>query len=1393
MNALSRHLIALLLLLAPAVAEPVKLFDGRSLDGWEVRAGEEKWWTVADGVIRGGSLTEKVPHNTFLATRARHANFDLKLKVRLVKGEGFMNSGIQIRSIRVEGNHEMSGYQVDAGIDWWGKLYDESRRNRVIGEPVDPAAVKAAVRDWEWNEMRILCEGPRIRTWINGVAALDFTEKEKDIPLEGLIGLQCHGGGRFLVEFKDIELTPLPATPGAAVWPKKSPLSPADQKSTFRLPEGFDIELVTSEEQGVVKPVSVAWDHAGRLWTMTAREYPVDANENRAHAEALYAKGGQDELLVIDEPHLPGPHQPRVFASGLAIPLGILPLKDGVLAQYGSEIRIYQDSDGDGKSDSHKVVLEGFGIQDSHLFPHQFERAPGGWIYVAQGLFNDSNVKRPGGLAFANGQESVPFKQCKLAWFQADGSRFENLTAGPNNIWGLGLARDGEVLLQEANDMGIPAAEFIDGAHYQTGSRDKLRPYAPQMPQAFDNEPFGGSGLSGLAIAEDRESAFGLSDGGSRTIYLANPITNRIQTATFHRDADGTPHFKKQADFLTSTDPWFRPVAIHFGPDGALYVVDWYNKIISHNEVPRTHPDRDKSHGRIWRIVDRNKPRQTPPDLTRIDSAGLVALLDHPNARVARMVWQQLGDRGDREVIPALIALLKNTRRPIGERLGALWALEEMRALDPELLVPLAADPVAQVRYEAIRATGLLAMEPSPLLRILQREETHFRVLAASANALRRQPEATPELVAALANRPRIRKGPRGEYESRFLDYLTRWAMETHPEATREALAKGIIRDPDSRSLAILALPPEEGAIALIHEMPKLDRPLTPDEAGLLGGQLGQAQVAAAFGKLLEDPTTSLPLLQALMLLDPASTADPALRESVARGAAALAATGAGANDLVIDLARRFRLAEMAPVIRKGILGNTMPLVDALRALNEIGMPDADLCRSHLDATNPALAAAAMSGFAAGGGTDAVKEIAARWENLAAPLRQLALDGMLSKRETASEFVRMAAEGSFKDFGGAALEKARKLLGPEDPGLAALMASLKGVLAPVIRLHGGAQDRVRTDVRLEGPFTIEAWIKLDPGISNADNLLGRKGGADINFHDGKLRLYAGGKDRIVASRAIEPGVWSHVAVIRDAAGNLSLFIDGSRDSSGSEPFTEVMDGLQLGESHPAEGSAASYDELRIWNMAREEKDLLATWRTRLGNEDHPPGLVKRFAADTPGLKLEGGAAIDWQTDPPSLITPAEAAAAREKYDRFRTWAVGAGDAARGKALATASCMICHRIKDEGIAIGPDLSGAGAMGVDGLLRNILYPNDQLESGYYRHDVTLKDGSLLSGFLVSEDADRLILRPLGADERVIPRDEIASHDVSRRTLMPEGLIDAHTPQQVADLFTYLLSLK
>lgn len=207
------------LLIRLAAAPTTSLFDGRSLTGWE---GDLKWWRVQDGLLTGGSATEKIPRNFFLATTRSFQNFDLRLQLKLTGDPktGMINSGVQIRSLRVPDNTEMSGYQVDAGAGYWGTLYDESRRNKTISPPVDAPAINAAVRLNDWNDYRILAEGPHLRSWLNGIPAVDYTETDPAIALDGRIAIQIHGGGIALVQVKDITIEELPPTPGAPTWEK---------------------------------------------------------------------------------------------------------------------------------------------------------------------------------------------------------------------------------------------------------------------------------------------------------------------------------------------------------------------------------------------------------------------------------------------------------------------------------------------------------------------------------------------------------------------------------------------------------------------------------------------------------------------------------------------------------------------------------------------------------------------------------------------------------------------------------------------------------------------------------------------------------------------------------------------------------------------------------------------------------------------------------------------------------------------------------------------------------------------------------------------------------------------------------------------------------------------
>ena len=206
-------LVLLFLGTSPACrAEAKPLFDGKTFAGWE---GDTKnTWRIEgrieDGAIVGGSLETTVPRNEFLCTTATYGDFELKVKFKLLGDRKQANAGVQFRTKRIPKHHEVSGYQADVGQHYWGALYDESRRNRILAQP-DAKLLAKVVRHDDWNEYTIRCEGPRIRLWLNGTLTVDYVEKDDKIERTGVVGLQVHGGGKTKVLYKDITIEELPA------------------------------------------------------------------------------------------------------------------------------------------------------------------------------------------------------------------------------------------------------------------------------------------------------------------------------------------------------------------------------------------------------------------------------------------------------------------------------------------------------------------------------------------------------------------------------------------------------------------------------------------------------------------------------------------------------------------------------------------------------------------------------------------------------------------------------------------------------------------------------------------------------------------------------------------------------------------------------------------------------------------------------------------------------------------------------------------------------------------------------------------------------------------------------------------------------------------------------
>ncbi len=196
----------LIVVVSPAVAvEPgfEPLFDGHTLAGWE---GNLKIFRVEDGAIVGGGLSRPILRNEFLCVRQEFDDFELRLKFKLI-GKG-ANAGVQIRSRRIPNHHEMRGYQADLGDGWWGSLYDESRRRKVLAA-ADPDLIERVLKPGDWNDYIIRCQGPRIQLWINGEQTVDYTEPDESLEQKGIIGVQIHAGRPSEAWYKDIRIRKL--------------------------------------------------------------------------------------------------------------------------------------------------------------------------------------------------------------------------------------------------------------------------------------------------------------------------------------------------------------------------------------------------------------------------------------------------------------------------------------------------------------------------------------------------------------------------------------------------------------------------------------------------------------------------------------------------------------------------------------------------------------------------------------------------------------------------------------------------------------------------------------------------------------------------------------------------------------------------------------------------------------------------------------------------------------------------------------------------------------------------------------------------------------------------------------------------------------------------------
>ncbi len=484
--------------------------------------------------------------------------------------------------------------------------------------------------------------------------------------------------------------------------------SPAETRALFHVPPGFEVQLVAAEPE-LEKPMNLAFDASGRVWVTGSSLYPWPARRDaNGQLIASFDKHWDDNQLAFraaafpPEPSDQGSDSVRVlsdfgpdgrartvstFATGLNIPIGILPLPRAPEAK-GDSVLVYSipaiwrltDTDGDGSADLREKLYDGFGFKDTHGMSSNYWLWFDGWVYGTHGFSNVSEiVDRSGNITTLTSGNTYRFRP--------DGSSFERFSHGQTNPFGLAFDSRGD--LYTADSHSKPVYLIIPGGYYEGINRehDGLG-FAP--PITLDDH--GSSAIAGIAhySATDFPLEF------QHNLFNGNPVTRRINRARL--DWRGSsPTAVRQADFLSSDDPAFRPVQVKLGPDGALWIADFYNPIIGHYEVPLTHPSRDRRHGRIWRIVwrglDGSVQPTALPDLTRETPAGLVTRLADPNLVVRSLALPELLARTQAPAqIPALRAalarILNGSSPPTDDTIALplFFALERLGAVDYTLL-----------------------------------------------------------------------------------------------------------------------------------------------------------------------------------------------------------------------------------------------------------------------------------------------------------------------------------------------------------------------------------------------------------------------------------------------------------------------------------------------------------------------------------------------------------------------------------------------------------------------------------------------------------------------------------------------------------------------------------
>ncbi len=557
--------------------------------------------------------------------------------------------------------------------------------------------------------------------------------------------------------------------------------SPEEAVQRMKVADGLEVKLVASEPE-IRQPLTMSFDDKGRMWVIQYLQYPTPAGLKAVKVDQYLRtvydrvpepppKGpkGADRITILSDPDENGHfRKAKDFMGGLNLASGMCLGRGGVYVLQAPYLLFYPIRDGeDVPAGDPEVLLSGFGMEDAHAVANSLQWGPDGWLYGAQGSTVTAHVR---GLEFQQG-----------IWrYHPVTKAFELFAEGGGNTWGLDFDSHGNVIAG-TNWGGFAMLHQVQGGYYIKGFGKHGPLHNPHSYGYFDHVPITGFKGGHVTCGGIIYQGGALPERFNNAYIAGNLLSNALYWYTLERKGS-TFTSKFAGDFLVANDTWFRPIDCLTGPDGALYVADWYDKRANHVDPIDTW---DRSNGRIYKVETKGAKPAAPidPPLGKRSSKELVALLDNPNSWWSGEARRILGERRDASVVPLLREMVLENKRKLA--LESLWALYVSGGFDEDFAGKLLDHANENVRTWAIRFVGdskKISTRFRDRLVSLARTETSATVRSQLACSSKRLPgpDCLP-IVRELLMRDE-------DASDRYIPMLLWWAIEDKAISDRDSV-----------------------------------------------------------------------------------------------------------------------------------------------------------------------------------------------------------------------------------------------------------------------------------------------------------------------------------------------------------------------------------------------------------------------------------------------------------------------------------------------------------------------------------------------------------------------------------------------------------------------------